>query len=332
MASQSAESASRPPRLIQSIVAGFNTVANNIWLLILPVFLDIFLWLGPQLKLQGLLGPLLKETTQYMMEINSAEMAARFSGLSEIWTQTLERFNMVSFMRTFPIGLPSLMTTKDTLNTPVGSPMLIEINSFLSAFFLVIVFLVVGFLLGCAYFNFLARATADQQVTFTLKDFAYQALQALALTFALFGLLIFLSIPALLIVSIFSVISPGLANFVLLFAIFVILWLMIPLVFTPHSIFSGQRNLIVSILTSVRLVRSFLPGTGLFLLVAILISQGLDVLWRIPPADSWMTLIGILGHAFIYTGLLAASFVYYRGGLRWMVYVIQQREQRSVQA
>ena len=31
-----------------------------------------------------------------------------------------------------------------------------------------------------------------------------------------------------------------------------------------------------------------------------------------------MTLVGIGGHAFITTGLLAASFIYYQGGMRWM--------------
>jgi hypothetical protein len=320
------------PRLIQSIVTGFNTVANNIWMVILPVVLDLFLWLGPQLRLQGLLGPFVKETTQFMMEVNSAEMAARLSTISEIWNNTLERFNMASFLHTFPIGVPILMTTKETLTTPFGEPLMIEINSFMSAFFLLGVFLLTGFILGCIYFNILARSTADQQISFNLKDFGYQALQAFALTIGLFMLLIFLSVPALFIVTIFSVISPGLANFVLLLMLFVILWLIIPLVFTPHIIFSGQRNLFVSALTSIRLVRSFLPGTGLFILVAILIAQGLDVLWRVPPANSWMTLIGIIGHAFIYTSLLAASFVYFRGGLRWMIQSLQQSDQRAAQA
>ena len=94
---------------------------------------------------------------------------------------------------------------------------------------------------------------------------------------------------------------------------------MFPLVFTPQALFSGKNNILVSIMTSVRLVRHFLPGAGTFLVVALVFTQGMDILWRIPPANSWMTLVGILGHAFIYTAIMAASFVYFRGGLRWMV-------------
>jgi hypothetical protein len=29
-------------------------------------------------------------------------------------------------------------------------------------------------------------------------------------------------------------------------------------------------------------------------------------------------MIGIIGHAFIYTSLIAASFIYYQRGLEWM--------------
>jgi hypothetical protein len=31
-----------------------------------------------------------------------------------------------------------------------------------------------------------------------------------------------------------------------------------------------------------------------------------------------MSMVGVLGHAFITTALLSASFIYYAGGIRWM--------------
>jgi uncharacterized membrane protein YdcZ (DUF606 family) len=73
------------------------------------------------------------------------------------------------------------------------------------------------------------------------------------------------------------------------------------------------------------LVRFFLPGTGFFLLIALIISQGLDLLWSSPPTSSWLTLVGIFGHAFIYSALFAASFVYYRRGMQWMFFNLQKR-------
>jgi hypothetical protein len=63
-------------------------------------------------------------------------------------------------------------------------------------------------------------------------------------------------------------------------------------------------------------------------MAVFILSQGLDLLWQVPPDTSWMSLVGIAGHAFITTGLLAASFVYYRDGIRW----VQERLQRQMNA
>jgi hypothetical protein len=50
----------------------------------------------------------------------------------------------------------------------------------------------------------------------------------------------------------------------------------------------------------------------------------MNLLWELPDPTSWLTLIGIAGHAFIVTRLLAATFIYYRDGLRWMQENIQR--------
>jgi hypothetical protein len=49
----------------------------------------------------------------------------------------------------------------------------------------------------------------------------------------------------------------------------------------------------------------------------------LDTLWRVPDEKSWLSLVGVAGHAFISTSLLAASFIYYRDTSRWVQRMIQ---------
>jgi hypothetical protein len=56
----------------------------------------------------------------------------------------------------------------------------------------------------------------------------------------------------------------------------------------------------------------------------VILSQGLTYLWSVPPSDSWMTLVGIAGHAFITTAVLAASFVYYRDMNVWLQTVFEK--------
>jgi len=55
----------------------------------------------------------------------------------------------------------------------------------------------------------------------------------------------------------------------------------------------------------------------------------LNYLWSVPPNNSWMLLIGIAGHAFITTALLAASFVYYRDMNIWLQTVFEQVKQNQ---
>jgi hypothetical protein len=59
-------------------------------------------------------------------------------------------------------------------------------------------------------------------------------------------------------------------------------------------------------------------------LCVLVINMGMDFLWSLPKADSWMLLVGIFGHAFITTAMLAASFIYYRDASTWLHTVIER--------
>jgi hypothetical protein len=42
-----------------------------------------------------------------------------------------------------------------------------------------------------------------------------------------------------------------------------------------------------------------------------------------PEETSWLSLVGVAGHAFVTTGLLAASFIYYRDADRWVKAILK---------
>ena len=88
-------------------------------------------------------------------------------------------------------------------------------------------------------------------------------------------------------------------------------------------------NALHSILASLRMVRFTLPNTGLFLLMFLIINQGLNFLWSTPPLNSWWMLVGIVGHAFVSTALLASSFVYYRDINVWLKIVFDQLQRQT---
>ena len=50
-----------PPGLIASLVRGFNSVANHVLVILPPVLLDLFLWLGPHLRLKSFFQPFIDQ-------------------------------------------------------------------------------------------------------------------------------------------------------------------------------------------------------------------------------------------------------------------------------
>jgi hypothetical protein len=144
----------------------------------------------------------------------------------------------------------------------------------------------------------------------------------------LIGLMIVL-VPVSMILTLLMFVSPVLANIAFIVFLFFTFWLIVPLFFTPHGIFMRRENAFYSIYSSLRMVRFTLPTSGLFVLSAFILVNGLAILWSVPKSDSWLTLVGFAGHAFVSTVVLAASFVYYRDMNGWLNTVYERFRQAS---
>ncbi len=306
------------PRLIASLTEGFNTVANHIYLILFPLLLDMFLWLGPHLRVKNLLEPLIAEITSQMPELAAPEIIEVANWSKEIWDIILKHFNLISLVHVFPIGVPSLMSGLSPIETPYGAPALYEATSFFQVVMLWTAFSLLGIFLGSLYFESISHSTDNQETQFSIANTINNFWQIFLFTILFFVSLILFTFPVMIIVALLSLISAALGEIVLLFIFVVLLWFIMPLVFTPHGVFVENKPITTSISNSIKLVRNYLPGTGMFILTALLLYQGLNLLWETAPDSSWMSLVGILGHAFISTGLIASSFVYYRKGIAWM--------------
>ncbi len=184
-------------------------------------------------------------------------------------------------------------------------------------------FLLVGLVAGSLYFDSIARTLLKETDSRTIRSTLRLTVQAVLLSVAWLVVFFAISLPATLLLTILAMISPAIAQIGLLLFSVMLVWIIVPLLFSPHGIYVYKQNVLTSMLTSVRLVRFTLPGTGLFFLAIIVLSQGLDLLWQVPPSNSWLSLVAIGGHAFVTTSLLAASFVFYRDGVQWVKAYLQ---------
>ena len=307
-----------PPRIFKSFLAGFNTVANHIYLIILPVLIDMALWLGPKLRLKSLLDPTVAELTNQMLKVAPTDLIETVKTTQTLWVQMLEQFNLATTIRTLPVGIPSLMARLSPIKSPLAWNPIIEIPSTNWAVATLGILLTLGFLLGSLFFYLLKLETDKEPRKFVFKEYLQAYVNSVALFGLLLGVAILISIPLLIILSVLSLFNSGIAQFIILLVGFGLLWLIIPMVFSVHGIFVLQKKPVQAAVLSIKLVRYFLPGTGLFVMIGALISELLNKLWILPEPDTWLLLLGVGGHAFVVTGLLAASFIYYREGLHWM--------------
>jgi hypothetical protein len=321
-----------PPRLFPTLQKGFNTVAGKVHLILIPLLVDLFLWLGPKLRIYDLFTPLVKELTGTMASIAPKEMLDAVNATTTLYSEFLTNFNLFTVVRTVPVGVPSLLARMNEIAAPLNLAGLIEAPSVQAAIGIFGALLLLGFFLGTLYFDAIARQSQPENVSFSLKRLFSEYTQTLVFFLIIIALVLMIAAPVFIMISVFSLINPALAQFVLFMLLFLVMWLALPLVFSPHGIFALEQKVVPSMLLSMRMVRFFVPGTSLFILFCILISEGMNMLWVIPGGESWLLALGIGGHAFVVTALLCASFFYYRDGLKWMQFNIQTiQDQRNKQ-
>ncbi len=321
------ESRSLPPlpRLIDALVTGFEIVAGHVVLILFPVALDLWLWLGPHLSLRRLVALLLAQMPPLTGQ-ESAAMREMIQAGREVWQAFGARFNLLTALRTIPIGIPSLMAGKQPTTTPWGAPLWVDVHPALVGVVLVLA-TGLGWLLGALYFGLVAQQVNGS--TSRPAEWLRWGVHSLLLCGIWLLVLLLIGSPFFFCISALALISPAVASVAMLLFTLLVLWLLFPMFFSPHGIFLLHRPAWRSLGDGLRLARLLAGRVTLFVLVAFVLYAGLNRLWTVPDGDSWWLLVGILGHGYIATSLLAASFVYYRQAIAWMEAVLSRWQEQA---
>jgi len=318
-----------PPSLIKALMAGFDAITNHLGLILFPIALDLLLWFGPHLSVMNLLRSYLDQVSM-TPEASTPEVANMLSSGRELWLALVERFNLLGVLRTYPVGIPSLMVSRAPEAVPGGAPLVWQVPSFGAVILSWLVLTLVGLVIGTLYFAVVSQAALLEKMNLrhAVEQWPWASKQIILLALLWLGVLLLISVPFSCVLTILLLSGIGLGVFAPLVYGGLLIWLLLPLIFSPHGIFVNQRQMWASVRDGAHLVRLTLPTTGLLILIILVISEGLDTLWRVPPETSWLSVVGLVGHAFVTTGLLATTFVYYRDTDRW----IKQAEQKAILA
>ncbi len=320
-----------PLGVLGSLMAGFEMLGHNWWLLALPALVDLFFWLGPQLSI----APLIRTMTVFIRSqpTPDAETARRLMLTVQALGQFGEQFNLFSLLSTIPLLSPPSLLTQHApgITSPIGERAVLSVTNVLMLTEWGVVLVPIGLLLGFVYLYLVATSVhtlrsaeekapdSDSQemvakpkrnipgcsVALKLIRVLLFAASLLVIGIVLFPIWLTVLMTAAAIADILLLLTWGLSLGMASFAV-------LHLLFVVHGVLLGERGILRAILESVVLIRANFPSSVGLVLAIVLIYQGLGYVWSMPSGDSWLLLIGILGNSCIATALITGTFVFYQ--------------------
>lgn len=298
----------KQPKIFAAFKAGYETVSKHFYLVLFPIVLDLFLLFGFRITIVELMQDIIQRFV--LPPSATADLAASWEVLKLESVEFFRYFSLTSFLRSFPVGIPSLFSVAAFKQNPLGEYQFIQLQQPGAIFLVVLASTLVGLLLAYLLYRLIARVT-DSQFVQTESILERRSLVSWLLipvvTLALFLLVVF---PAVIMISIIGALLPIFTSIGYFFITVGLITILLPVFFTPHLIVLEKLTLPQAIAASFRTIRLTNAKSTSFLFLAILASYLTNMLWRIPSDDSWMLLVGVFGHALISILVLAASFHY----------------------
>jgi hypothetical protein len=328
MDTRTQEETAAPLGVIGSLTTGFEMVGRHLWLVALPMLLDLLLWLGPRLSPL----PLLRRFARFLMAQPMPDAAAteQVKLMVELLDQFGDRFNLFSLLSSLPLlNVPSLLARRaPALASPLGEPGAILVGSVLVLMAWTVVLMPLGLVLGFLYLNGLARHVralrsaggsglgAGEAEGTEERSWLSRFLIKFVNVFLFATILLVLGMIVVpiwsLAVGTIMLIAPPFGFLAWAISVGLAGYLVLHLLFVLPGVLVGERGLFRATLESFVMIQTQFPSVVGLILAVVVIYEGLGFVWSLPSSDSWALLVGILGNGCIATGLTAAMFVFYQ--------------------
>jgi len=306
--------ASAPIGVFAALARGFERIAARPLLILPPLVLDAILWLGPRLGVEDVFRRAAATLVAPMALEPNLQEGARV--LREGLLQTGTRFNLLSLVSTFPVGVPSLMAASMPAASPLGSPVTTQVQGAGAILLAWLALTVVGLGMGAVFHRLIARPLPPSESRLPGWKL-WLGVVAMSVVVDL-GLAV-IGLATIVAASIVSLLIPLLGIGVLFIGFSLAFWAAIYLIFTPHGMVRHQLGLFKAMRESVDLVRWNLVGTTGLLAVLLSVDRLAGLVWLMPDPASWFAGLAVLGHAFVTAMLIAASYAFYAGRREWWI-------------
>ena len=324
--------------ILACLAAGFDIVARRPAMVIMPLLLDLFLWLGPRLSLAPIFTTL-EQFYRTWFRREGALALPEAEQLSLLLTQMFNvgatRYNLFSVLSPAPLlGTPTVMAAQLTVERPMGVRPEIVVTSPFVVFGWIVLLTVIGLGISALYLRVIGRQVIAETESALPGPQSLLPLwgRLVGLTLILLFVLSVLSLAGLSFAALVGLLSQGLAFFVVTFLLALITFVVFHCIFAIPGMVQLRRSTLHAIQESILLTRADFVGVSLLVLLIWIISRGFNVVWTLPDPATWTNLIGIGGHAFVSTALTTTLFVFYQDRLNFLPTMEKARAPKEIPA
>jgi hypothetical protein len=308
----------KPTGVIETLSAGYAAVNRHLWVLVLPILVDVFLWFGPHVSYSPLVDPTLTRATEWARQVavgprrapRNPEVATSIDDARQWLIARSGEVNVLALVARGPIAPPSLATL------PGARSDLSFVSDWRAALGLLVACVAAGLVLGGGFYRGLAVASAGQGAGLLAegRQTPRDVLHVLGLLAALLGVGLLLGVPVLLLVAFTAFVAPVVATLGVLLVLGALLFVTLHLSFAVDAIFVSQVGPLHAIQRSVGVVRRHLWPSVALMLLTWLILAGMAQVWSVLASNlqsPYGVALSILGNAYIASGLIAAGMIFY---------------------
>lgn len=297
--------------VLKTVSAGLDLTTRHWWLLIVPLLLDCFFWVGPRLSLAELAQPVINGVIAEYQQLPGSQVVI---SPEEVFPELVERNNLLTQLSLPFIGVPALMRGLTPLATPIEPLAHVEVQDWASVVINIVVLSTLGVFLSAIYYSMIAYVVREETIDWFGfgRNLIPSTIRMIFLAILIAITLFIISIPILIVATLAMLAHSALATLALIGGSVFIMWTLIYLSFSVQSLLLEDVGIFRACINSMRLVQGKIPLTLPLLLIVVLGQQLTDGLWLSADNGSWLTFISLVGHAFIATSFVAATFIFYR--------------------
>jgi len=310
-----------PTGVIETLSAGYSAVNRQPWVLLLPILLNLFLWLGPHVSYSPLVGPVVTDASEWTRQVAIGQRSATrdpafvdvLNGLDQSRQWLLAHSDDVNGFEALvwgPLGLPSV----DGLPSP--SDEVAFVNGWGDGVALLGACVGLSLLLGGWFYGGLAGASSgrDGSPLAACRRVPRAVLDVLGFVLVVLAAMLLFGVPVVLLIGFTAVVSPPVAVLGSILLLAGVLFAGVHLFFSIPAIFVSGAGPLGAIQRSVGLVRRQLWPSVALILLTWLILAGMGRVWDVLANElqsPFGIVLGIFGNAYIASGLIAAGMVFY---------------------